>query len=411
MGRRARMWVSLGIPFVPLLVLLGWVTIARHSRQPRGDERIRSTRPGPQDTHPMLTSQAGPDTMASNAANSVIPNSNAKSQLHVLLKEYSAVSVGSKAAKRKYEEDLARLLSILGKESLYDLVADLRDPATQRAALWVLLAWGDSSQLTADSLRVIEWNESKDERLAGLLEKWCLDTGLDPMPRALALHGARRLPTDRAEKLIRSILELQEADTLRHEALDTADHLIDTRQVGSEFTEFTIKRAFELFGDPASSDATRFEAASLSCRRPEYATRLLLWLNDERSPLVRRAIVIGASDMLQRHPEDEASPALLKHLLAVLPNVGDLNCREHVIASFGDPDVGRNHRDSLAKFLTSTADSQNEEGVRIAAIEALARGRYTDSVPILQRLLGDRTSRVARAAHAALELLNVDGRH
>lgn len=325
----------------------------------------------------------------------------AREELLSLLKWCGEKVYGNTLAAGPELDRLLALINSQGRESLLEIAAREKDPHIRWTALSALCSLLSLEGKPLTSIGSYLWVETKDEAFITLVTQIVLDASLDAKLRGLAVDAVLAMPSDRAESILSMLLKqpAREADALRVAELYT-------RPLSPDFQKLVLQHAVEAIGNPGSDEHARGSAVAILRKYPESIAQLVGSYSPDQPLLMRRSIAREGARLLEGKADSAVAGPLCENLTRIALTTEDFGVQLNIIPSLGNPKIRERFGASTLKALTTLAEREGDEQVRIAAIRALARGGYTGAAESLKTLAASPKTTIAQEAVAALRKIS-----
>lgn len=319
-------------------------------------------------------------------------------ELSDLLRSLGAAVFNDTRADEGRLRRLVELINALGKDALYDVLKQSNEPQERWAALSALCSWISVGDRPLQSLGSYVWIETHDERFMRTVEEFALSSASEPRLRSLAIQAVTTFPSERAAPVIVALLGQSGAEADVFLMLDYY-----TRPLPESVRSQAVRRATEVLGNSSSDDKARGWAVGLLRNNPEAILALFAAIPQESSVMVRRGVASEAARLLTEKHDVPDAATFAERVFGLALTSDDAGVQINIISSLDAAKVRDRYGAAALKVLTTLANRDGNEDVRIAAIRILGQGGYSGAIESLRELAKSPSPAIAREAQSAIK--------
>jgi hypothetical protein len=321
-------------------------------------------------------------------------------ELSGLLNWWKAAAFSEIRTDEEHLRRLVQLINAVGKDALYEAVRRGADPGERWAAFSALCTWMSAPDQPLRTLGTYAWSELHDVRFMNTVEEFALDSSYEPRLKSLAIQAVWAFPPDRAARILSALLAQSglEADvlTVAHDYPKPLPDAVRTQ---------IYRRAAEIIGNPASDERMRGAAVTFFRDDPQVVVQLVSSYDREQSVFVKRAIASEATRLLGERSDLPAADSVAERLFGLALASDDAGVQINIVSRLGAERVRDKFGVGALKVLTTLAERDGSEEVRISAIKILGQGGYSAALDKLRELAKSSSPAIAQEAQSAIKKL------
>ena len=327
-------------------------------------------------------------------------------ELNNAVRDFTIASAAKEKTK-DYRSRISALIRLYGTDPLIQMIVESRDMQVRRWGLWFLYCVETGSLKKSDQLRTYHNDGSvviSDPRFIKVMESLVLDSRVHSHLRAMAISGIVLLPQNDMERMFRVLLS--QPGAAPGAAFGALTNVQETETFPSDLINLAEQRALEVYGDLASGEGNRRSAFKFLERYPEHIVGFMQNIDDEPSNIIRLSVLVACSEIVTKDPLHEAAPLVIPKLIAQIKQHEGSWASFSIIWDLGNPTLKDKYGTEIENALSDIAVGSSKQELRVQAMWAIERAKYTGATDVLRSLADDPSEKIREAAESAIRILS-----